>query len=77
MEDLKLGKYQHYKGTVVEVIGVARHSETMEELVVYRHSDPIKDFGPNTLWVRPRQMFMENVIIEGKAMPRFKCLGGA
>lgn len=74
MEDLKLGKYLHYKGTVVEVVGVARHSETMEELVVYRHGEEIKDLGPNTLWARPKQMFIENVIINGQTVPRFKYL---
>lgn len=72
MNDLKLGKYQHYKGNFYELIGVARHSETLEEMVVYRALYESKDFGKNALWVRPKAMFMENVVIDGKEMPRFK-----
>lgn len=53
MQDLKLGKYQHYKGQFYEVIGVARHSETLEELVVYRALYDSEEFGKNALWVRP------------------------
>jgi hypothetical protein len=75
MDNIKLGKYLHYKGTIVEVIGVALHSETLEEMVVYNHPDPIKGKGSNTMWVRPKKMFMENVLFEGKEMPRFKYLG--
>ena len=72
MDKIKLGKYQHYKGKIKEVIGVARHSETLEEMVVYRalYDDP--EFGKNALWVRPKAMFLENVIIDGKEVPRFK-----
>ena len=72
MTNLKLGKYQHYKGNFYEVVGVARHSETLEEMVVYRALYESKDFGKNALWVRPKTMFMENVVIDGKEMPRFK-----
>lgn len=72
MEDLKLGEYQHYKGKFYEVIGIARHSETLEELVVYRALYESADYGNNSLWVRPKSMFMENVIIDGKEIPRFK-----
>jgi len=67
---LQLGKYQHYKGGLYEVIGVARHSETKEELVVYRALTG--DFG---LWVRPLTMFLENVEVDGKLILRFKYLG--
>jgi hypothetical protein len=74
MQKLKLGKYQHYKGNFYEVIGVAHHSETLEELVVYRALYNHEIYGHNSLWVRPKAMFMENVIIEGKEMPRFKYL---
>lgn len=68
---MELGKYQHYKGRFYEVIGVAKHSETLEELVVYRalYED---EFGKNALWVRPKKMFMENVTIGNKVVPRFK-----
>ena len=72
MVDLKLGKYQHYKGKFYQVIGVARHSETLEELVVYRALYYSKEFGKNTLWVRPKGMFFENVIVAGRKAPRFK-----
>jgi len=64
---VKPGTYRHYKGNKYEVIGIARHSETMEELVVYRAL-----YGEHGLWVRPRQMFVESVMVEGRRMPRFK-----
>jgi len=70
--DIKLGKYKHFKGMIVEVIGVALHSETMEEMVVYIHPDPIKGKGANIMWVRPKKMFLENVIKGGVEFPRFK-----
>ena len=67
---IKLGKYQHYKGNNYEVIDVARHSETLEDMVVYRAL-----YGDFDLWVRPLKMFLENVEINGVTMPRFKYLG--
>lgn len=60
------GRYRHYKGGEYVVIGVARHSETEEELVVYR-----PDYGERGLWVRPLTMFMETVEVEGRRVPRF------
>ncbi len=60
------GRYRHYKGKEYEVLGVARHSETEEELVVYRLA--YGDFG---LWVRPRTMFLETVDVNGRPVPRF------
>lgn len=66
-EKIQLGKYEHYKGNKYEVIGVAKHSETLEELVVYRAL-----YGDNNLWVRPLKMFLEIVEIEGKKVSRFK-----
>ena len=66
-EKLPLGKYEHYKGNQYEVIGVAKHSETLEELVVYRAL-----YGEHGLWVRPLKMFLETVEIDGKKIPRFK-----
>lgn len=68
---MKLGKYQHFKGNFYEVIGVARHSETLEELVVYRALYIHKIYGDNSLWVRPKAMFLEKVIVDGKEIPRF------
>jgi len=61
------GLYRHFKGNNYEVIGTAKHSETMEELVVYKHLDD--DGG---LWVRPLKMFEETVVIDGKAVSRFE-----
>ena len=72
MQEIKLGKYQHFKGNFYEVIGVAHHSETLEELVVYRALYNSEEFGSNALWVRPKKMFLENIIREGKEMPRFR-----
>lgn len=60
------GRYRHYKGQDYIVIGVARHSETEEELVIYR-----PDYGDRGLWVRPLAMFMETVEVDGKQVPRF------
>ncbi len=67
---LKLGKYKHYKGNEYEVIGVAKHSETLEELVVYRAL-----YGNHDLWVRPIEMFTEEVEVNGKKIPRFDYIG--
>lgn len=66
-EKIQLGKYEHYKGKQYEVVGIAKHSETMEELVVYRAL-----YGEHDLWVRPLKMFSETVEIEGKKIPRFR-----
>ena len=56
MEDIRLGKYKHHKGKFYEVIGVARHSETLEELVIYKALYESKEFGKDTLWARPKSM---------------------
>ena len=61
-----LGRYRHYKGLDYEVIGVARHSETLEPLVVYR---PL--YNASGLWVRPHAMFFEEIEFEGRRQPRF------
>jgi hypothetical protein len=68
---MKLGKYQHYKGNFYEVIGVAHHSETLEELVVYRALYHHDVHGDNSLWVRPKAMFLETVNVNGKEVMRF------
>lgn len=70
MSDPKAGRYRHYKGNEYSVIGVARHSETEEELVVYR-----KEYDDHGLWVRPRKMFEETVLVDGRSVPRFEYLG--
>lgn len=67
MDEPKAGRYRHYKGNEYEVIGVAKHSETLEELVVYR---PL--YGERGLWVRPRAMFLEKVEVDGRVVPRFE-----
>ena len=70
MEPIKLGRYRHFKGKEYEVLGVARHSETEEELVVYRAL--YGDFG---LWVRPVSMWNETVERDGKTFRRFTYIG--
>jgi hypothetical protein len=72
MEELKLGIYQHYKGKRYEVIGTAIHSETEEVLVVYKMLYSDGKYPEGTLWVRPKEMFMESVETEGLTIPRFK-----
>ncbi|MEX0724679.1 MAG: DUF1653 domain-containing protein, partial [Planctomycetaceae bacterium] len=62
--------YRHYKGNEYIVLGVARHSETEEELVVYR-----QDYGDRGLWVRPKTMFEENIEWNGRPTPRFQFVG--
>jgi hypothetical protein len=64
------GRYRHYKGQEYTVLGVARHSETLEALVIYR-----QEYGDRGLWVRPVAMFRETVIVDGKALPRFAAIG--
>ncbi len=66
------GRYRHYKGSEYTVIGTARHSETLEEHVVYR-----QEYGEHGLWVRPKQMFLETVKVDGKDVPRFQPLGSS
>ena len=65
-----LGRYRHYKGGEYEVIGVARHSESTEPMVVYR---PLYD--DSGWWVRPHAMFFEDVNIDGRRQPRFQRIG--
>ena len=60
------GRYRHYKGGEYEVLGVARHSETLEPLVLYR---PL--YKQSGWWVRPHAMFFEQLVVDGQAMPRF------
>ncbi|MEX0740727.1 MAG: DUF1653 domain-containing protein [Pseudohongiella sp.] len=70
MTELKPGVYRHYKGPLYDVIGVARHSETGESLVVYR-----PQYGERGLWVRPLGMFTEHVSVDGHSVPRFDYTG--
>lgn len=68
--DIKPGKYRHFKGNMYEVIGIAKHSETLEEMVVYRAL-----YGDGELWVRPASMWNENVQRDGKTFARFEYIG--
>ena len=70
MSSLKIGKYLHYKQLEYMVIGVARHSETLDKLVVYQAL-----YGNFDLWVRPLKMFKETVSVDGAEKPRFKYIG--
>ena len=71
MERVTPGIYKHYKGRLYKVIGVARHTETLEEFVVYHALYEDKKFGKNAMWVRPKKMFLEHVEVNGKKVPRF------
>lgn len=66
MAGITTGRYRHYKGNEYTVLGVARHSETLEELVVYR-----QEYGDRGLWVRPAAMFVETVEADGRTVLRF------
>jgi hypothetical protein len=70
MEEIKLGRYQHFKGNEYEVVGVAKHSETLEPMVVYRAL-----YGDGGLWVRPASMWNEVIERDGKIFPRFTYVG--
>lgn len=67
---MKTGRYQHFKGQEYIVLGIAKHSETLEEMVLYQ-----PDYGEKELWVRPKKMFLETVEAAGKTVPRFQYIG--
>jgi len=70
LPELAPGRYRHYKGGEYEVVGVARHSETLEPLVVYK---PL--YNDSGLWVRPYAMFVETIEIDGRVQARFARIG--
>ena len=72
MKDIKLGMYEHYKGKKYKLIGVAKHSETLEDLVVY---ESLSENSVSKLLVRHKLMFLEKVESNGKKVPRFKYIG--
>jgi len=73
MEEIEVGAiYQHYKGQEYIIVGLAHHSETLEEIVVYKALYNSPDFGENAIWVRPKVIFLEYVIINSEKVPRFK-----
>ena len=67
---IQKGIYKHYKGNTYEVIGVARHTETEEVMVIYKALYE-SEFGKDALWARPLKMFQENVVVDGKTVKRF------
>lgn len=62
---MELGLYKHYKGNEYEVIGIAKHSESLEEMVVYKATYQAEGLN---LWVRPKAMFEETIVIDGKTI---------
>ena len=70
MDEIKLGKYRHFKGNEYEVVAIANHSETMEKMVVYKAL-----YGECGFWVRPISMWNETVEREGKIFKRFEYVG--
>ncbi len=68
--DIKPGRYRHFKGNEYEVVGVAKHSETLEEMVVYKAL-----YAKNQIWVRPAYMWNEEVEFNGVKVKRFKYIG--
>ncbi len=70
MNSIKKGRYRHFKGGEYRVIGIARHSETLEEMVVYEAL-----YGEGGLWVRPASMWNEEIERDGKKIKRFEFIG--
>ena len=70
MNEIKPGKYRHFKGNKYEVLGIAKHSETLEPMVVYKAL-----YGDGGLWVRPAAMWDETVTRDGKTFKRFQYIG--
>ena len=70
MNEIKIGKYRHFKGNEYEVLFIAHHSESMEDMVVYRAL-----YGAGDVWVRPASMWNETVLHNGKSVKRFEYVG--
>lgn len=70
MEEIKIGRYRHFKGNEYEVLHLARHSETEEEMVVYRAL-----YGDFSVWVRPASMWNEPIERDGQSFRRFTYIG--
>ncbi len=68
--EIKIGRYRHFKGMEYEVLFVAKHSETLEDMVVYRAL-----YGDSSVWVRPAAMFLETVMKDGAVQSRFTYIG--
>lgn len=67
---IKLGKYRHFKGNSYQIVSIAKHSETLEEFVVYQAL-----YGEMGMWIRPVKMFEELVEVDGKMVKRFEYVG--
>ncbi len=73
MKKLEIGAiYEHYKGTKVKVIGECLHSETLEELVIYKALYESEEFGKDAIWARPKEMFLGTMVVNGKEIKRFE-----
>jgi len=70
MAEIKTGKYRHFKGNEYEVIGIAKHSESLEDMVIYRAL-----YGKFGLWVRPLAMFTETIVRDNQEIKRFSYIG--
>ena len=70
MGEIRLGKYRHFKGNEYEVVAVGKHSETLEDYVIYRAL-----YGEGGYWVRPLSMFLEVITRDGKSFSRFEYIG--
>ena len=71
MQTIQPGRYRHFKGGEYRVLGTARHSETLEEMVVYQAL-----YGERGYWVRPASMWLETVARDGQTRPRFVWISG-
>ncbi len=74
IETIKLGKYQHFKGGEYQVVGIARHSESLQVMVIYKPLYELKKDELET-WVRPIEMFFDSKEHQGKTVPRFEYVG--
>ena len=66
----KIGRYRHFKGNIYSLLYIAKHSETLEDMAVYRQL-----YGDGSVWVRPCSMFTETVMVDGEEVPRFRYIG--
>jgi len=69
---MRMGKYRHHKGKMYLVTGIAKHSETLEEFVTYIC---LYDNPSGQMWIRPKKMFLEKILVNGKKVPRFEHVG--
>ncbi len=75
---MKLGMYKHYKGHIYNVLYIGKHTETLEDMVIYQAinaENACEKSSVDTIWVRPLSMFSEILRIDGKPVPRFQYIG--